>query len=284
VVNGDNGQVACDSYHKYKEDVQLMKAMGLNSYRFSIAWSRILPDGMGDVNQAGIDYYNNVINELLAYNITPVVTLYHWDLPQTLQEMGGWLNPDVAYWFQEYSRVAYREFGDRIKQWITINEPWVVAIEGHATGQMAPGIRGSGIDDYQAAHNLIRAHAKSYRLYHREFVLNQKGQVGITLNINWFEPVNYTHPEHAEAANTRILFQGGWFANPILVDGKYPDIMRQKVCEWNLILHSANHVHYVFIHHRLTQRVLLKDSPSQDSQNSQRRKALKLLDHQTFWG
>ena len=106
VINGENGQVACDSYHKYKEDVQLLKNMSANSYRFSIAWTRILPKGTGEINQLGIDYYNNLINELIANEITPAVTLYHWDLPQALQEQGGWLNPESAYWFENYARIG----------------------------------------------------------------------------------------------------------------------------------------------------------------------------------
>ena len=177
IDDGDNGQVACDSYHKHKEDVQLLKNMGATSYRFSIAWSRILPEGTGEINSKGIDHYNEVINELLAYNITPAVTLYHWDLPQALQDRGGWLNPDIALWFAEYARIAYQAFGDRVKFWITLNEPWVVATQGHGNGEKAPGFKGPGILDYKAAHNLIRAHAKAYRVYQNEFYETQKGEI-----------------------------------------------------------------------------------------------------------
>ena len=229
IANGDNGQVACDSYHKYKEDVQLLYNMGVNSYRFSIAWSRILPRGTGEVNQKGIDYYNNVINELLLYNITPAVTIYHWDLPQALQDRGGWLNPEIAYWFQDYSRILFKEFGDRVKFWITLNEPWVVAIAGHTDGEMAPGLRGPGILEYKVVHNLIRSHAKAYRAYQNEFLQSQGGQVGITLNSDWFEPVNATDPDHVEASVTKLQFMIGWFAHPIFVNGKYPEVMRQKI-------------------------------------------------------
>ena len=130
---------------------------------------------MGAVNQKGIDYYNSLINELLAYNITPAVTLYHWDLPQGLHDQGGWLNPDIAFWFEEYSRILFREFGDRVKIWITLNEPWVVANHGYGDGTKAPGMKGSGILEYKAAHNLIRAHAAAYNLYHDEFFDSQQG-------------------------------------------------------------------------------------------------------------
>jgi len=229
IVNGDNGRVACDSYHKYKEDVQLLKNMGVNSYRFSIAWTRILPNGIGDVNQLGIDYYNNLINELIANNITPAVTLYHWDLPQALQEQGGWLNPEIAYWFENYARIVFKEFGDRVKLWITLNEPWVVSINGHSTGEMAPGMRGPGILEYKVAHNLIRSHAKAYRVYQNEFYESQLGQVGITLNVDWYEPTIFNETSHVEASETKLQFFAGWFANPIFVNGKYPEVMRQKI-------------------------------------------------------
>ena len=130
IVDGSSGDVACDSYHKYKEDVQLLVNLGLKSYRFSIAWSRILPKGVGEKNQAGIDYYNNLINELLANGIEPAPTLYHWDLPQALHEQGGWLNSSVSVWFEEYSRLCFKEFGDRVKFWITINEPYTTSLQG----------------------------------------------------------------------------------------------------------------------------------------------------------
>merc|ERR1719427_1492030 len=160
IVDGSSGDVACDSYHNYKEDVRLMKEMGLTSYRFSIGWTRILPLGTGERNPAGIQYYHNLIDELLANEIVPAVTLYHWDLPQALQEQGGWLNASVADWFEEYARVCFEEFGDRVKFWITLNEPWVVALMGHGTGEMAPGGTGIGTDVYQVAHNELRAHGQ----------------------------------------------------------------------------------------------------------------------------
>merc|ERR1712223_2381741 len=229
IVDGSSGDVACDSYHNYKEDVALMKEMGLTSYRFSIGWTRILPEGTGTRNPGGIIYYRNLIDELLANDIVPAVTLYHWDLPQALQDQGGWLNPEAAFWFENYARIVFKEFGDRVKVWITINEPWVVAIEGHSIGDMAPGMKGPGILEYKVAHNLIRSHAKVYRVYQNEFFASQGGKVGITLNMNWAEPAIFNDSSHVEAAETKQQFESGWFANPIFVNGKYPDIMRQKV-------------------------------------------------------
>ena len=140
VQDGDTGEIACDHYHRISEDVALMKAMGLKAYRFSIAWARILPAGRGDVNQQGIGFYNKLINELLAAGIEPWVTLYHWDLPAALEfEIDGWLGKEIPAVFADYAEVCFTHFGDRVKNWITINEPWVVAILGYGHGVFAPG-------------------------------------------------------------------------------------------------------------------------------------------------
>ena len=230
IIDGSNGDVACDSYHKYKEDVQLMKNLGIQSYRFSISWARILPDGTGRRNQEGIDYYNNLIDELLANNVIPAVTLYHWDLPQDLHvKHGGWLNPDVAYWFEEYARVCFEEFGDRVKLWITLNEPKETSVQGYGTGTSAPGKHGIGTLTYIAAHNQIRAHARAYRAYQQDFAAEQGGKCGITLNVNWAEPRDPDKNEDAEASHTHLQFHLGWYAHAILKNGKYPDIMRSKI-------------------------------------------------------
>jgi len=229
IKDGSDGDVACDSYHKYKEDVALLAAMGLTSYRFSISWARVLPLGLGEKNQAGVDYYNNLINELLAAGITPAVTLYHWDLPQALQEHGGWLNSTVADWFEEYARFCYTEFGDRVKFWITLNEPRETSLQGYGGGTMAPGIIGLGTTTYVAAHNQIRAHARAYRAYQADFAASQGGKVGITLNINWAEPRDEAEAADIEASNTYLNFNLGWYAHAIFVDGKYPEVMRSKI-------------------------------------------------------
>ncbi|XP_049836425.1 myrosinase 1-like [Schistocerca gregaria] len=226
---GENGDVTCDSYHHYAEDVQALKDLGAKVYRFSISWSRILPNGDIDViNQAGIDYYNNLINLLLENDIQPMVTMYHWDLPQALQYIGGWPNPILADYFLEYARVLFDNFGDRVKMWLTFNEPFEL-MKGYATtGGQAPSQEASGIGDYLAAHTVIRAHAMVYRLYDEQYRSTQNGKVGITLNCDWFEPYDELE-ESLEAQERVIQFQLGLFANPIYVDGDYPAVVRERV-------------------------------------------------------
>merc|ERR1712032_661324 len=222
IIDGSSGDVACDSYHNYKEDVRLMKEMGLTSYRFSIGWTRILPDGTGARNPEGIQYYHNLIDELLLNEIVPAVTLYHWDLPQALQDQGGWLNASVADWFEEYARVCFEEFGDRVKIWIKLNEPWVVAVLGHGTGEMAPGDVGIGTLVYQAAHNELLAHGKAVAIYRSEFA-EQNGKIGITLSISWKEPEDPSNADQLQASDDALMFDIGWFAQPILASD-YPPV------------------------------------------------------------
>ncbi|XP_049837071.1 myrosinase 1-like [Schistocerca gregaria] len=224
-----NGDVACDSYHKYKEDVQMLKALNADVYRFSISWPRVLPNGDLDViNQAGIDYYNNLINELLANGIQPLVTMYHWDLPQALQYIGGWPNELLADYFVEYARILFENFGDRVKWWITFNEPHQF-VEGYSVPWGAPGQRAPGIGDYLATHTVIKAHARVWHLYDEQYRATQNGSVGITLNMDWPEPeTNST--EDAEAAERARQFVMGMFGHPIYSkDGDYPAVVRQQV-------------------------------------------------------
>ena len=138
VDNGDHGDVACDHYHRYRDDVQLMRNIGLDAYRFSISWPRVMPAGTGAVNEKGFDFYDRLIDELLAADITPYATLYHWDLPQALQDRGGWANPAIVEWFADYTRRAAERFGDRVSNWITVNEPWVIAFFGLLYGPARP--------------------------------------------------------------------------------------------------------------------------------------------------
>lgn len=229
IKNADTGDVACDHFHRYKEDVARMAEMGLKAYRFSIAWPRIQPTGRGKPNTEGIRFYSNLIDELLDHGITPWVTLYHWDLPLALQlELDGWLNPKMAEIFSDYAAICFEHFGDRVKHWITFNEPWVVAILGYGQGIFAPG-RLSNSEPYLAGHHILRAHARAVDRYRRKFQPIQKGQIGITNNCDWREPLTDSQADR-EAAQRALEFFLGWFADPIY-RGDYPEVMRARVAE-----------------------------------------------------
>lgn len=177
IADKSNGDIACDSYHKYVEDVKMLKSLGVNFYRFSLSWTRISQNGLNNVvNPKGIDYYNRLINALLAEGIEPVVTLFHWDLPQYLQLMGGWTNPMIIKRFTEYARIAFDNFGDRVKTWSTFNEPYSICTYGYGEDTLAPALSSSGLGEYQCAHNLLKAHAKVYHLYNDIFRPVQKGR------------------------------------------------------------------------------------------------------------
>ncbi|XP_068664844.1 beta-glucosidase 42 [Aristolochia californica] len=230
ILDGSNGDIAVDQYHRYKEDVDLMGKLGFGAYRFSISWSRIFPDGLGtEVNEEGIAYYNNLIDALLEKGIQPFVTLYHWDLPAHLQEsIGGWLSEKIAKYFAIYAETCFAAFGDRVKHWITINEPLQTAVNGHGVGIFAPGRKASSlIEPYLAAHNQLLAHAAAVAVYREKFKAKQGGQIGITVDCEWAEA--FSDEEHDKiAADRRIDFQLGWYLDPIY-HGDYPPSMREKV-------------------------------------------------------
>lgn len=219
VLNGHTGDVACDHYHRYREDVALMKELGVDSYRFSIAWPRIFPQGKGTLNVRGLDFYKRLVEELLENGIDPMATLYHWDLPQALEDQGGWLNRDTASRFRDYSAVLFQELGDMIKQWITLNEPWCSAYLGYGNGQHAPGKR--DLNWYlTAAHHLLLAHGLAVQAYRD---LNGPGEIGITLNLSPQYPATES-PADAAAARKADGFQNRWYLDPIF-DGFYPQDM-----------------------------------------------------------
>ncbi|CAI9274603.1 unnamed protein product [Lactuca saligna] len=232
IVNGDNGNNGTNAYFKYKEDVQMMKKMGLNAYRFSISWTRIFPGGKPNngINKEGIDYYNNLINELILCGITPYVTLFHWDTPETLEEeYMGFLSEKIIYDFTIYAGFCFWEFGDRVKNWITINEPHSYASSGYADGIFPPGRGKDGVGDpgtepYIVAKNLLLSHASVVNLYRQKFQKKQGGKIGITLNTVFCEPLNPEKQEDKDAALRAIDFMFGWFMEP-LFSGKYPDTM-----------------------------------------------------------
>ncbi|XP_063380278.1 myrosinase 1-like [Cydia fagiglandana] len=230
IIDQSNGDIAADSYHNYKRDVEMMRELGVDAYRFSLSWSRILPSGFtNEINQAGIDFYNNYINEMVKYNIQPMITLYHWDLPQKLQELGGFANPLIVEWFEDYARVAYELFGDRVKDWITFNEPKEVCYQGYGATTMAPQLNSTGVGDYLCAKNLLIAHAKAYHAYNNDFKPSQGGRCGITIAVTSFEPLTDSDEDEAAAEMNRQA-QYGIYAEPIFSEqGGFPKEFSERV-------------------------------------------------------
>jgi beta-glucosidase len=220
--NGDNGDLAVDHYHRYIEDVALMSEIGVNAYRFSIAWSRLLPEGTGRVNQAGIDFYRRLCKELSGAGISPVATLYHWDLPQALQDRGGWLNPESVAWFTEYAAVAKDALGDMVGTWATLNEPWCTAFLGHSAGEHAPGITETP-SSFIAAHHLMLAHNSAIRVM-RENSPRDDDSLGIVLNLIPAWPQTDTEEDRTAAAAVDLV-QNRLFTEAVL-NGSYPDEVR----------------------------------------------------------
>jgi beta-glucosidase len=220
-ARGETGDTACDHYHRSAEDVALMASLGLQSYRFSISWSRVLPDGAGTVNRRGLDFYSRLVDALLEHGILPNATLYHWDLPAALDDRGGWTNRDSAEWFADYATLMYRTLGDRVPMWATLNEPWVVVDAGYVHGTMAPGHR----DLHQAAgaaHNLLRAHAAAVRAYRAE---SQSGRVGIVINLEPKEPATDSVDDHA-ATQRADAYMNRFYLDPLIL-GSYPAELRE---------------------------------------------------------
>lgn len=200
VTKGENGDVACDHYHRWPQDVALMAELGLKAYRFSISWSRVLPDGRGNVNQKGIDFYSRLVDGLLEKNITPFITLYHWDLPQALQDAGGWLNRRIIDWFAEYAAVVYRALGDRVQNWMTINEPNVFSTLGYRLGYHAPGVQDPATS-FQVLHHLYLAHGAAIRTMCEVL---PSGKIGIVPALVQNYPATDS-PEDIEAAHQRNM-------------------------------------------------------------------------------
>ncbi|XP_027158800.1 cyanidin 3-O-glucoside 7-O-glucosyltransferase (acyl-glucose)-like [Coffea eugenioides] len=236
--NGATGDIACDQYHKYKEDVQRMVETGLEAYRFSISWSRLIPNGRGHVNPKGLEYYNNLINELLMHGIQPHVTLVHLDNPQALEdEYGGWLSRKMVRDFTAYADLCFKEFGDRVLHWTTINEANVFAIGGYDNGLAPPGrcsppfgltcTEGdSSTEPYIAGHNMLLAHSSVVKLYYAKYKAIQRGFVGLNLYAPWFSPYSKAVAD-VIATKRAIDYYIGWFLHP-LVFGDYPDIIKKN--------------------------------------------------------
>ncbi|CAL9697464.1 unnamed protein product [Knipowitschia caucasica] len=231
IQHNQTGDTSGEGYYKVKDDVSLMKEMKLNHYRFSISWPRLIPTGIKSdhVNERGIQYYDELLDALLENNITPIVTLYHWDLPQVLQEKyGGWQNLSIINHFNDYANLCFEKFGNRVKHWITFNNPWSVAVEGYETGEHAPGLKLKGTGAYKAAHHIIKAHAKVWHSYDTQWRAKQKGSIGISLSGDWGEPVDLTDQKDIEAAERYVQFYLGWFATPIF-HGDYPQVMKDFI-------------------------------------------------------
>ncbi len=218
---GHTGDVACDHYHRYADDVALMAELGLQAYRFSVSWPRIQPDGSGPVNPRGLDFYDRLTDALLGRGIDPIVTLYHWDLPQTLQDRGGWTSRDTAEHFATYASAVYARLGDRVGTWTTLNEPWCSAYLGYGNGVHAPGVQDPGAA-FSAVHHLLLAHGLAVQALRR---------VGVTLNPADVRPADPNSA--ADAAAVRLVdgLHNRIFFDPLLVGG-YPDDVREHVARF----------------------------------------------------
>ncbi len=222
IEDGGSGEVTCDHYHRMPEDVALMASLGLNAYRFSVSWSRVLPEGTGAVNEAGIAFYDRLVDLLLEHRIRPLVTLYHWDLPQALQERGGWASPDSPGWFGEYAALVAERLGDRVRDWVTINEPHVVAFAGHRDGVHAPGVRDLATA-VKVAHQLLVAHRAG-----ADALRDVCGAVSVGIALNLLPAYPASDGEDDRTAAT--LFDGfvnRWLLDPLFGRGYPKDVVER---------------------------------------------------------
>lgn len=220
VRDGDTGDVACDHYRRFREDVALMRALGLKAYRFSVAWSRVLPAGRGAVNRPGLAFYDRLVDCLLESGIAPMITLYHWDLPAALDDLGGWLNPDIPRWFADYAAILFRKLDDRVKLWATLNEPWVVSDGGYLHGALAPGHR-NAFEAPLATHRLLCAHGAAVQAYRSE----GKHQIGIVVNLEPKYPASALRADR-EAAARADAYMNRQYLDPVFL-GEYPREMAE---------------------------------------------------------
>ncbi|RKY73614.1 MAG: beta-glucosidase, partial [Candidatus Latescibacterota bacterium] len=215
VAEGHTGDIACDHYRRWREDLALMRELGLKAYRFSVSWPRVLPEGKGRVNEKGLGFYERLVEGLGEAGIEPMVTLYHWDLPASLQDKGGWANREVVGWFSDYASLLFRRLGDRVRLWITLNEPWVTAHLGYATGVHAPGMRDI-FAAFRAVHHQLLAHAEAVRALKAE----GRGEIGITVNLGPQHPASPSE-EDVRAAERWNSYLNRLFLDPLFL-GEYP--------------------------------------------------------------
>ncbi|HWK49985.1 MAG TPA: GH1 family beta-glucosidase [Steroidobacter sp.] len=220
VQDGDTADVTCDHYRRWESDVDLMHSLGLNAYRFSIAWGRVLPEGTGRINAAGLDFYDRLVDRLLSRGIQPMVTLFHWDLPAALDDRGGWLNRDIAQWFAEYANVVFRRLDDRVQYWTTLNEPWVVADGGYMQGVLAPGHR-NVFEAPRAAHHLMMAHGAAVQAYRAI----GRNKIGLVVNIEPKYPASQSDADRA-ATRRAEAYMNRQYLEPALL-GSYPEELHE---------------------------------------------------------
>lgn len=225
IKGGDTGDIACDHYHRFREDIALMKEMGLKAYRFSISWSRILPEGTGKINNAGLKFYSDLVDELLKADIEPFVTLFHWDLPQALYDRGGWRNRDIADWFSEYTKVVVEALSDRVSYWMTLNEPLCHILLGHYTGTHAPGDMVSTHEAIRLIHHMNLAHGRAVQAIRK--YSKKKSIIGFAPNPTTGIPASDKQKDIDAArdftlsGNPKDIYSNCWWLNPILL-GQYP--------------------------------------------------------------
>ncbi|XP_030026240.2 myrosinase 1 [Manduca sexta] len=237
-TDGTNGDVACDSYHLWQRDIEMAEELGLKFYRFSLSWTRLLPNGFANkISEDGKNYYDNLINGLLEKGIEPLVTIYHWDLPQSLQDLGGWTNPLISDWFKDYARVVYSLYADRVKTWITINEPVAICDTAYSMGTFAPGI--IHLESvYLCSKNVLLAHAKAWRVYDEEYKPLYHGKLSICNHWVWFE----AHTEDdEEAAELSRQYSVGRYTHAIYSnEGGWPPAIEERLNAYN-VLHGYSH-------------------------------------------
>jgi beta-glucosidase len=259
IADRTNGDVACDHYRRYASDVELMRELRLNAYRFSTSWARVMPDGTGRVNQAGLDFYSRLIDTILQNGIKPMLTLYHWDLPQALEERGGWANPEIINWFAEYAQLMYRTFDDRVPLWCTINEPWVIADQGYVEGRHAPGRR-----DWAAAaavsKNLLLAHAAAVDAYRSI----GKHSVGLVVNLVPVHPASNEEADRA-AANRLDAYLNRQYLDPSLlgmISPELPEMFGESWPDWSDddLRRAQRTVDFIGVNYYL--RLVVRDDPT----------------------
>lgn len=221
ISDGDNGDVACDHYHKFAEDFSIMKQLGIHAYRFSISWPRIYPGGKGLINWRGLDFYDRLVDALLSLNIEPFITLYHWDLPQALQDKGGWVSRDTTGYFADFAAAVLRRLGDRVKYWMTFNEPWIIAVLGNYSGEHAPGLKDHKTA-LQVGHHLLVAHGMAIQAIR---AIEPKAEIGIAINMEPAEPAT-DKPEDKQAAAQLWSTTGEWQLDALFRACYPPDALR----------------------------------------------------------